>query len=231
MECSSTSGHTTSFSLKFSSHEYAQSSPFQWVVIGKAIFVVGKSCSEGQTNELPLLIGPGDVQITPVYTANNTKSPMMGYSIQTFNASLAEIYQVAADLIFGGTFADFLSGGHFVDITPDSDKTGCAATWSSTGGRPCGATYYLPAGIEPSVSAFLNSSDLASSNIVLAEDQRGSILRFEDGDPQWNFNATSECSAYGFDRIGISMCFKNGEPNEILARKYPQLESLELVDD
>ena len=166
-----------------------------------------------------MLTGPGDVQIIPVYTANDTKSPMIGYSIQTFNASLAEIYQVAADLTFGGTFADFLSGGHVVEITPDSDKTGCTASWRDAGGRPCEATFYLPAGIVPSVSALLNSSDLASSDIVLAEDQRGSILHFEDGDRQWNFNATSECSAHGFNQIGISMCFKNGNPNEILARK------------
>jgi hypothetical protein len=150
----------------------------------------------------------------------DTNTPTIGISTQVFNASLAEIYQVATDLIFTGAFADFLSDPHYLDITPDTDKTGCTVNWRETGGRPCSRTYYLPGGIEPSVPALLNSSYLSSSNILLAEKQLGSIHQHTDGDPNWIFNETSECSAYGFEQFGIGMCFRNGETNEILARRW-----------
>jgi hypothetical protein len=153
-----------------------------------------------------------------VYKALRTNAPMIGISTQTFNASLAEIYHSATDLIFAGNFADFFSDAHHVNITPDADMKGCTVNWTESGGRPCTYTYYLPGSIEPSVPALLNSSFLSSSNMLLAEKQLGSIHRHTDGDPNWIFNATSDCSTYGFEQFAMGLCFANEGANEIRAR-------------
>ena len=107
---------------------------------------------------------------------------------------------------------------HFVDLTSDFDKNSCTANWSETGGRPCRSSYYLPGGIESADAALMNSSDLSSSDYVLALNQRGTKVDFEDGDSQWEFD-TSECSPYGFDQGGFAVCLGNEAQNVILARE------------
>ena len=77
----------------------------------------------------------------------------------------------------------------------------------------------MPGGIESADAALLNSSDLSSSAYVLALNQRSTVLDFEDGDPQWEFDATSECSQYGFDQAGFAICLGNEAQNVILARE------------
>jgi hypothetical protein len=145
---------------------------------------------------------------------------MVGISTQTFNAALAEIYHVATDLIFSGAFADFVSDAHNVDLTSDIDMAGCNVDWRQTGSRPCTQTYYLPGSIEPSVPDLLNSTLLSSSSMLLVEKQLGSIHQHTDGDPNWVFNETSDCSVYGFEQFAIGMCFANEEANEIRARAW-----------
>jgi hypothetical protein len=140
--------------------------------------------------------------------------------MDAFNASLADILQVAPDLLFSATFADFLSSNHLVEITYESDRKDCTVSWSSSKRNYCRYRYFVPGGIESSLPAILNNSELAKSDVVLAVDQRGYILLFEDGNPQWQYNATSECSAYGLDLAGFALCFRNGGKGEILARKW-----------
>jgi hypothetical protein len=154
-----------------------------------------------------------------IYTEINRNSQIIGYGTEDFNATIAEILQPAAQLLVGALFADFLADPHYVDLMSDSDKNDCAVNWSETGGRPCRSSYFLPGGIESADAALLNSSDLSSSDYVLALNQRGTVLDFEDGDSQWEFDTTSECSQYGFDQASFAVCFRNKAQNVILARE------------
>jgi hypothetical protein len=153
------------------------------------------------------------------YKVLGTNAPMIGISTQTFNPSLAEIYHVATDLIFSGNFADFFSDAHYVNISSGDDMRDCTVNWREIGGRPCINTVYLPGAIEPSVPDLLNISFLSSSTMLLVEKQLGSIHQHTDGDPNWVFNETSDCSTYGFEQFAIGMCFANEGANEIRARK------------
>jgi hypothetical protein len=101
----------------------------------------------------------------------------------------------------------------------DSDKNNCTVNWSETGGRPYRSSYLLPGGIESANTALLNSSNLSSSDYVLVLNQRGTVLDFEDGDSQWEFDVISECSQYGFDQAGFAICLGNEAQNVILARE------------
>lgn len=155
-----------------------------------------------------------------MYTPLTANAPIIGISTQTFNATLAQIYHVATDLVFSGDFSDFVSNAnaHNVDLTSDADMAGCNVDWRQTGSRPCTQTYYLPGSIEPSVPDLLNSTFLSSSNMLLVEKQLGSIHQYTDGDPNWVFNETSDCSVYGFEQFAIGICFADEEKNEIRAR-------------
>jgi hypothetical protein len=112
-----------------------------------------------------------------------------------------------------------LLSDHIINISHDSDRKDCTVRWSDTNRSPCRARYYIPGGIESSIPALLNNSDFANSDVFLAQEQQGYVFEFEDGDPQWQYNATSECSAYGLDQTAFALCLKNGGTNEILARK------------
>jgi hypothetical protein len=133
------------------------------------------------------------------------------------------VWQVAADLIFGATFSDFLSSNHVADITQPADRENCTANWTGTKAKPCRGTYYVPGGIEGSIPAILNSSDFAESDVFLFKDQQGYVLEFQDGNMQRQYNASSECSAYGSDQMAFAICLQNGTNNEIHAREQMAL--------
>jgi hypothetical protein len=169
------------------------------------------------------MINPGDVEITPVYKTIKTAHPVYGYDAQYFNATLAAFWSVATDLIFSINFQNFLISSHVIDTTPNSANNNCTVRSGEPGGYPCEARYFLSPGIEPSITSLLQNDDFAGSDMVVAENQLGTEITFQNGDLNSTYNVTLECSAYGFDNFAFSLCFKDGDSGTIISRKWRQV--------
>lgn len=169
-----------------------------------------------------------NVEARPIFYPATDIAPAQGYGIGTFNASLAPLLQPTADLLLSSRFKDFLSDSDLaVDITQDADRKNCVCHVQNRTYSNCRTKYFVPGGIENAAPVLLANRSFVHSNAliqpVLAMNQRGLILDFDDGDSQQNYKPHVDCITHGFDLGAFQLCLKNKNSNEIQACKFEPL--------
>ncbi|PGH18383.1 hypothetical protein AJ79_00450 [Helicocarpus griseus UAMH5409] len=170
---------------------------------------------------LSLLIVPllnvvimADVGTTTTFDKLGT--PMYGYGMGVFNASLAQIWQPMTDLLYSSRFEGFLfDSTASYDLTSPAARSTCDVEDPDI--RRCVLRYYITAGIENFAPEFL-SVNHNHADAFLAENQNGYVLEYQDGSDDWQYNWQTECSLYGVGLGAWALCLKNAASNIIQAR-------------
>lgn len=152
----------------------------------------------------------------------------MGWGMSPFDPSLAKNVSIITDQLINAVM--FLSDPtRSVDITPNSlAAIPCGNGPGKREKTSCKRAYYLPAGVEH-VAAQLDDNPMSQqSDVFLAVGQRGYVLDYEEGSPDWQFNQRSECLDYGFPFAAFRLCIKNTASNAVQARQYLR-SRLELI--
>ena len=141
--------------------------------------------------------------------------------MSTFNASLARNVSLVADELLQAQLAGFLyDPSHAVDMTPQHLRiVPCSQGPNSHAEQSCKRTYFIPAGFESGTSVPRGDQAL-EEDAILAKDQQGYILNFQEESDQSGFDEEHECETYGFSFAGFRMCLHNVEANTIRARKW-----------
>ena len=162
----------------------------------------------------------GNVETRPTFYGVET-TPIYGFGIGTFNASLAKLWSPATDLLYSTAFNEFISDStRTVDITQASDRRNCPPrSQAGNSSSDCVSTFYAPGGIENSVQWVLESNGSAKADVYLASDQQGYVFEFRHGVREQTFDTARECSVYGSELFALALCLKNSEDQAIQARE------------
>jgi len=138
---------------------------------------------------------------------------VLGWGMQPFNGTLANNISVLSNQILQGLF--LTDPSRAADITPTTElAVPCSNTPGHISTTKCQRSYLLPYGVGYSAMQFNGPTQ---SDIVVANDQQSYILNFEEGDPTWVFNDTTECQSYGFVFAAFRLCLKNIAQSSIQA--------------
>ncbi|KAH7128296.1 hypothetical protein B0J11DRAFT_267154 [Dendryphion nanum] len=155
-----------------------------------------------------------------VFDVIESSSEHLGWGMTPFNASLARNVSSIADQVSQADLANFLLQPYrTVDVTPTSERSiPCSHMPGKQSHQNCRRVYYLPGGLD--LAATQDAKSMATSQVILAQDQQGYILDFIEG-PElgkvWSFTA-QECELFGFPFGAIHLCLRNAANNTLQAR-------------
>ncbi|KAK3380745.1 hypothetical protein B0T24DRAFT_697447, partial [Lasiosphaeria ovina] len=166
------------------------------------------------------------VDVRPVFTSISIDTPYKGFGIHPMNSTTAGEYLGFTDMLFGSKFSSFVDGpSRSIDLTPEdlrSQRCGLnAAGLSDNSG--CHREYFVAGEAIFIMPETRNDLRYPDAGVFLVENHRGLLVRYGAGDPNVEFNETTNCRVYsgrywGFQIGAIQLCVANTAPNEVHSR-------------
>jgi hypothetical protein len=166
------------------------------------------------------LIPIGNIETKLVFYPIKSATPIDGYGVGFFNASLADFWAPISDLTFSITFNEFLSdSSHAVDISDTRSRVACEALTSAQYSQDCKLKYFFPGSVENVAPALLAQPAATTADAFLTRNQTALLFEFGPGTQQWEFDSSDACHIYGAGPAAWALCLKNDLSNTLQARK------------
>ncbi|KAH7317804.1 hypothetical protein BKA65DRAFT_108317 [Rhexocercosporidium sp. MPI-PUGE-AT-0058] len=170
-----------------------------------------------------------DVEAVPLFFRKTSEPVARGYSIGSFNATLATLLQPLADGVFGTRFKDFLSDPDLViDVSTNADRKGCSNAHRNDTKMTCRSRFFVPGGIEqfaPHLLVDNRFSGLDDVQPVLAKDLNGYHLEFQESESVV-FDQQKDCIRQGYRLGAYQLCLKDVGAHRIATHLTPCPKSL-----